>query len=158
VRRIQEETGTKVEITDDVKGTVIISGTTTEGVEKAKKIIEGLTEEAEIGKIYEGKITSIRDFGAFVEILPGTEGMVHISELADGYVESVTDVVHLGDIIKVKVIDMDDMGKIRLSKRAVDSPDSVGAEPRRRPEGRGPSRGGRREGGRREGGYRGGRR
>jgi len=157
VRRIQEETGTKVEITDDVKGTVIISGTTTEGVEKAKKIIEGLTEEAEIGKIYEGPITSIRDFGAFVEILPGTEGLVHISELADGYVESVTDVVHMGDVIKVKVIDIDDMGKVRLSKRAVDSPDSAGAEPRRRPEGRGPSHGGgRRDGGRREGGHRGG--
>jgi polyribonucleotide nucleotidyltransferase len=156
VRRIQEETGTKIEITDDVKGTVIISGTTNEGVEKAKKIVEGLTEEAEIGKIYEGPVTSIRDFGAFVEILPGTEGMVHISELADGYVESVTDVVHMGDVIKVKVIDIDDMGKVRLSKRAVDSPDSVGAEPRRRPEGRPHSQGGRRDGGRREGGYRGG--
>jgi polyribonucleotide nucleotidyltransferase len=150
VRRIQEETGTKIEITDDVKGTVVISGSTDEGVAKAKKIIEGLTEEAEIGRIYEGEVTSVRDFGAFVEILPGTEGMVHISELADGYVERVTDVVHLGDRISVKVIDIDDMGKIRLSKRAVDAPEGQGAEPRRRPEGR-------REGGRRDGGgHRGG--
>jgi polyribonucleotide nucleotidyltransferase len=151
VRRIQEETGTKVEITDDVKGTVIISGSTNEGVEKAKKIIEGLTEEAVIGKIYEGPVTSVRDFGAFVEILPGTEGMVHISELADGYVESVTDVVRLGDVIKVKVIDIDDMGKVRLSKRAVDSPGSESSDPRRRPEGRRPPQGGRRDGGHRGG-------
>ena len=154
VRRIQEETGTKVEITDDVKGTVIISGSTNEGVEKAKKIIEGLTEEAVIGKIYEGPVTSVRDFGAFIEILPGTEGMVHISELADGYVESVTDVVHLGDVIKVKVIDIDAMGKVRLSKRAVDSPGSESAAPRRRPEGRGPSHGGGRDRGDRGGGRR----
>ena len=147
VRKIQEETCTKVEITDDVKGTVIISGEKAENVERARKIIEGLTEEAEIGKIYEGKVTSIRDFGAFVEILPGTEGMVHISELSDDYVENISDVVHMGDEFKVKVIDMDDMGKIRLSKRAVDNPDSA-------PASRPPRRGG---GGRRES-SRGGRR
>ncbi len=148
VRRIQEETHTKIEITDDVKGTVIISGEKMEQVEQAKKIVEGLTEEAVIDKIYEGRVTSIRDFGAFVEILPGTDGLVHISELSDGYVESVTDVVRLDDVIKVRVIDIDDMGKIRLSKRAaVEGADAhVGGsrEPRR---GGG---GGRRDSGRRD--------
>lgn len=149
VRRIQEETHTKIEITDDVKGTVIISGEKMEQVEQARKIVEGLTEEAVIDKIYEGRVTSIRDFGAFVEILPGTDGMVHISELSDGYVESVTDVVRLGDVIKVRVIDIDDMGKIRLSKRAaVEGAEAhVGGsrEPRR-----GGGGGGRRDSGRRD--------
>jgi polyribonucleotide nucleotidyltransferase len=163
VRKIQEETETKVEITDDVTGTVIISGNNAEGVERAKKIIEGLTEEAVIDKIYEGKVTSVRDFGAFVEILPGTEGMVHISELSTEYVENINDVVHIGDELKVKVIDIDDMGKIRLSKRVVDDPSAeVSPRPKRssggggRRDSRGGSGGGRRND--RRGGSGGGRR
>jgi polyribonucleotide nucleotidyltransferase len=116
VRQIEEQTGAKLDISDD--GTIFISGSSAEGVRRAREFVERLTEEAEVGKIYSGRVVSIKDFGCFVEILPGQEGMVHISELADSYVDKVDDVVQIGDMIKVRVIGIDDQGRIRLSRRA----------------------------------------
>ena len=90
-----------------------------EAARKAIEIIEGLTKEVEIGTIYTGKVTRLMDFGAFVEILPGKEGLVHISELADYRVAKVEDVVKVGDEVTVKVINIDELGRINLSRRAV---------------------------------------
>ena len=87
-------------------------------MEKAKYRVEGSVGEAEIGKIYKGVVKTIKDFGCFVEIMPGQEGMVHISELADYRVKSVEDICKVGDQITVKVIDIDDRGRIRLSRKA----------------------------------------
>jgi polyribonucleotide nucleotidyltransferase len=117
VRSIQEECDVRVDIEDD--GTVYIASTSGPGAEKAQRMIEALTEEAEIGHIYTGRVVRTTDFGAFVEILPSTDGMVHISQLADYRVNSVEDVVRVGDEIMVMVTDIDSEGKIRLSRRAV---------------------------------------
>jgi polyribonucleotide nucleotidyltransferase len=117
IRKIIEDTGVKIDVEDD--GTVYIASVDEAGSQKAVQIIEGLTEEAEVGKIYTGKVVRITDFGAFVEILPGQDGMVHISQLADYRVPSVEDVVRVGDEIMVMVIDIDRDGKIRLSRQAV---------------------------------------
>ena len=116
IKKIQEETGAQIDIEDD--GTVNISCTDAAGAERAKEQVEWLVAEVEIGKIYEGKVVSIKDFGAFVEVLPGQEGLCHVSELSDGYVNSVTDVVKIGDTLRVKVILKDDQGRIKLSARA----------------------------------------
>src|SRR5690606_30673100 len=88
-------------------------------LEGAKAEVEALGAEVKVGAIYTGKVVSVKDFGAFVEIAPGTDGMCHISELADGYVKNVTDVVKVGDEIKVKVINVDDQGRIKLSRKAI---------------------------------------
>jgi polyribonucleotide nucleotidyltransferase len=117
VRAIQEETGVKIDISEE--GVVYIASTDSEGSDRAAQMVEALTEEAQIGKIYTGKVVRTTDFGAFVEILPGTDGMVHISQLADYRVPSVEDVVRVGDEIMVMVIDIDKEGKIRLSRQAV---------------------------------------
>ena len=117
IRKIIEDTGVKIDVEDD--GTVYIASTDEAGSQKAIQIIEGLTEEAEIGRIYTGKVVRTTDFGAFVEILPGQDGMVHISQLADYRVPSVEDVVRVGDEIMVMVIDIDKDGKIKLSRQAV---------------------------------------
>ncbi len=117
VRTIQEECDVRIDIEDD--GTIYIASTNAAGAEKARRMIEGLTEEAEVGRIYTGRVVRITDFGAFVEILPGTDGMVHISQLADYRVSSVKDAVNVGDEIMVMVTDIDPDGKIRLSRRAV---------------------------------------
>ncbi len=117
IRAIQDETGVKIDIQED--GTVFIASTDGEGSERAIQMVQALTEEAEIGKIYTGKVVRTTDFGAFVEILPGTDGMVHISQLADYRVPSVEDIVRVGDEIMVMVIDIDNEGKIRLSRQAV---------------------------------------
>lgn len=117
IRKIIEDTGVKIDVEDD--GTVYIASTDEASSQKAVQIIEGLTEEAEIGKIYTGKVVRTTDFGAFVEILPGQDGMVHISQLADYRVPSVEDVVRVGDEIMVMVIDIDRDGKIKLSRQAV---------------------------------------
>jgi polyribonucleotide nucleotidyltransferase len=116
IKRIIEDTGVQVDIEDD--GRVFITGADVKGAEQAKSIIEGMTAEAEVGKIYLGKVTRIMNFGAFVEIFPGKEGLVHISQLADRRVAKVEDVVKVGDEIPVKVIEIDDMGRINLSKKA----------------------------------------
>ncbi|MHC4993080.1 MAG: S1 RNA-binding domain-containing protein, partial [Planctomycetota bacterium] len=118
IRGIQERTGATIDVEED--GTVYIGSTSAEGGEQAKAEVEALAAEIKVGAVYEGKVVATKDFGAFVEIVPGTDGMCHISELADGYVKSVTDEVKVGDIVKVKVIDVDEgTGKIRLSRRAV---------------------------------------
>ncbi|MFH1023860.1 MAG: polyribonucleotide nucleotidyltransferase [Planctomycetota bacterium] len=123
IRRLQEETGTKIDINDE--GVVSISGLSDESVARARSYVEGVTEEAEVGKVYKGRVTSIKDFGVFVEILPGKEGLVHVSELADGYVEKPGDVVREGEEIEVKCLAVDDSGKIRLSRKAVGKPDAA---------------------------------
>jgi polyribonucleotide nucleotidyltransferase len=117
IRHIIEVTGAKIDVEDD--GTVFVASTEKEGSEKAIAMIRQLTEEPEIGKIYVGKVVRTTDFGAFVEILPGTDGLVHISQLADFRVGKVEDVVKVGDEIMVMIIDIDPEGKIRLSRQAV---------------------------------------
>ncbi len=116
IRSIQERTGATIDVEND--GTVYIAATGGEAGELAKAEVEALGAEIQVGAIYEGKVVSTKDFGAFVEIAPGTDGMCHISELADGFVKSVTDVVKIGDMIRVKVINVDDNGRIKLSRRA----------------------------------------
>jgi len=117
IRSIIDETKATIDIDND--GTVLIGSPDEEAARKAIKIIEELTKDIEIGGIYTGKVMRLMNFGAFVEILPGKEGLVHISELADYRVDKVEDVVKVGDEITVQVIDIDDMGRINLSRRAV---------------------------------------
>ena len=116
IRQIQEETSSEIDIEDD--GTVTISSTRPDGAEAAKARIEALTEEPEVGKIYTGRVTSLKDFGAFVEIIPGTEGLCHISEFSDQFVSDIRDVVSVGDEIRVKVLAIDEQNRIRLSRKA----------------------------------------
>ena len=117
IRSIQEETKTKIDIGED--GSIFIAATDGEGERAARDRILSLTETAEIGRIYTGKVVRTTDFGAFVEILPGTDGMVHISQLDSERVEKVEDIVRVGDEITVMVTDVDPAGKIRLSRQAV---------------------------------------
>jgi len=117
IRSIIDETKTTIDI--DNAGTVIIGSSDEAAARRAIEIIEALTKEVEIGSIYTGKVTRLMPFGAFVEILPSKEGMVHISELADYRVGKVEDIVKVGDEITVKVIDIDNTGRIKLSRRAV---------------------------------------
>ncbi|MFC2020192.1 polyribonucleotide nucleotidyltransferase [Chloroflexota bacterium] len=121
IRSITEETKTTVDIDND--GMVLIGSTDEASARRAIAIIEGLTKEAEVGTVYTGKVSRILNFGAMVEILPGKEGLVHISELADYRVGSVEDVVKVGDEITVKVIEVDNLGRVNLSRRAVLDPD-----------------------------------
>ncbi len=117
IRALQEETGTKIDIEED--GTVYIASTDGIGAELARERIESITETPQIGRIYTGKVVRVTDFGAFVEILPGTDGMVHISQLDSERVEKVEDICRLGDELTVMVTGIDPMGKIRLSRQAV---------------------------------------
>ena len=116
IRAITEETGTSIDIEED--GSVKIMAPDKAHLEAAKERVLGSTAEAEIGKIYRGKVVTIRDFGAFVEILPGVDGLLHISEMADYRVNKVTDICEEGQYVTVKVIDIDQSGKIRLSRKA----------------------------------------
>ena len=116
IRAIQETTGAVIDVSDD--GTVIVASSSAEGAIEAMKRVEALTESIKIGKIYEGRVTSVKDFGAFVEIVPGKDGLCHISELADSYVGSVADVCKVGDEIHVKVISIDDQDRVKLSRKA----------------------------------------
>ena len=115
IRGITEQTGCSIDVDDT--GKVTIASPDTEAAKRALALIEGLTQEPEIGRIYEGTVRKILDFGAFVEILPGTDGLVHISELADHRVDRVEDVLTEGDPVSVKCIGIDRQGKIRLSRR-----------------------------------------
>ena len=117
IRGIQEQTGAEVNIDDS--GVVTISSISGTAGEEARRIIEGLIEEPEIGKIYEGVVKSTTQFGAFVEILPGTEGLLHISELQHERTEKTEDVVKKGDTVKVKLLAVDDRGKMKLSRKAL---------------------------------------
>jgi polyribonucleotide nucleotidyltransferase len=115
IRRIIEESGADIDIEDD--GTVMISAVDQDSIDKAERIILSIVEDVEIDKIYEGTVKRIMDFGAFVEILPGKEGLLHISKLDRHRVQSVTDVVKLGDKVRVMVIGIDDKGRINLSRK-----------------------------------------
>jgi polyribonucleotide nucleotidyltransferase len=163
IRRMEEESGANIEIDDD--GTVTVSSINADAAEKAAEQVRLLTEEVQVGKIYNGRVISIKDFGAFIEILPGKDGLCHISELSDGYVEHVEDVCKVGDSIQVKVILVDDQDRVKLSRKAVLLEQSGGAPGEGPPEGsydrpreRSGDRGGDRGGGRgRDRGDRGGR-
>ncbi|MBV9354014.1 MAG: S1 RNA-binding domain-containing protein, partial [Chloroflexi bacterium] len=117
IRKITEETKTTIDIQDD--GTVNIGSTNAENTQRAVDMIRGLTREVEPGEIYTGRVTRIMPFGAFVEVLPGKEGLVHISELANYRVPTVEDVVNIGDEIQVLVTEIDRQGRINLSRRAL---------------------------------------
>ncbi len=119
IRSITEETGASIDISDD--GNVRIASADSAAGEAAKKRIEQLTAEVEVGAIYEGKVAKLMDFGAFVTILPGKDGLVHISQISNERVEKVSDHLNEGDIIKVKVLEVDKQGRIRLSMKAVDA-------------------------------------
>ncbi|MBR2838836.1 MAG: polyribonucleotide nucleotidyltransferase, partial [Kiritimatiellae bacterium] len=116
IRAIVETTGAQIDIDDD--GKVAIFATSKESMEAAKRAVGEVAAEAEPGKIYEGKVTGIKDFGAFVEILPGLDGLCHISEFSDKFLKSMDGVCKVGDIIKVKCLDVDERGRIKLSRKA----------------------------------------
>lgn len=117
IRSIQERWGVTIDVEDD--GAVTIAGPNGPSLEGARAEVEALGAEVKVGAVYTGKVVSVKDFGAFIEIAPGTDGMCHISELADGYVKNVIDVVKVGDEIRVKVINVDDQGRIKLSRKAI---------------------------------------
>jgi polyribonucleotide nucleotidyltransferase len=146
IRKIQEDTGASIDIDD--QGMANITSPNPEGAERAAQVVRSIIEDVEVGKIYMGKITRLMAFGAFAEIMPGKEGLVHISELAETRVNRVEDVVEVGDEVMVMVIEVDGQGRVNLSRRAViegQSPDEVLA---RRPQGGGgPPSGGRPGGG-----------
>jgi polyribonucleotide nucleotidyltransferase len=127
IRSIIDETKVTIDVEDS--GTVIIGSPNDESAKKAMDIIDSLTRDVEVGTIYTGKVTRITNFGAFVEILPGKEGLVHISEMADYRVNKVEDIAKVGDELTVKVIEIDNMGRINLSRRAVLGGDSSDQEP-----------------------------
>ncbi len=137
IKGIQESTGAKIDIDDD--GTVYVSHSVAAGAEAAKAKVEALTEEVRIGKVYDGKVTSVKDFGAFIEILPGRDGLCHISELDDKYVDKVDSVCKVGDRMQVKVIAIDDQDRVKLSRKALlreakgGAPDSAPPPPPREP-------------------------
>ena len=116
IKGIVAETGAEINIEDD--GSVHIYSNNGESLQRAKDIIAGMTKEIEIGTTYNGTVVSTKDFGAFVEVMPGKEGLVHISELADFRVNKTEDVVRVGDAIWVKCIGIDDKGRVKLSRRA----------------------------------------
>jgi polyribonucleotide nucleotidyltransferase len=153
IRKIQEESGAKIDIEDD--GTVSISATSGEAMQQAMDAVRALTEEVEVGHIYTGTVRRLVDFGAFVEILPGKEGLVRTSQLADYPISRPEDVVSVGDEITVMVIEVDSQGRINLSRRAAlsgEMPTQAEID-----HDRGPSRGGPGRGPGRSGGYGGGR-
>ncbi len=117
IRGIQEETGASINVEDS--GIVTISAVDGSAGAKAKAMIEGLVQEPEVGKIYEGPVKSTTTFGAFVEIMPGTEGLLHISELAHSRVEKTEDVVKKGDMVRVKLLSVDERGRMKLSRKAL---------------------------------------
>jgi polyribonucleotide nucleotidyltransferase len=116
INRIQADTGASIDIEDD--GTVFIASVDAEKAEAARDAVNALTEDVEMGKLYTGKVVSVRDFGAFIEVLPGQDGLCHVSELSEGYVKNVTDVCNVGDELTVKVINIDDQGRVKVSRKA----------------------------------------
>lgn len=130
INEIIDKTGVSIDIEND--GLVMITSTSAEAAVKAQDWIKNLTREVKVGEIFEGKVTRTLEFGAFVEILPKQEGLVHISELDERRVEAVTDVVNIGDTVKVKVIEIDSMGRINLSMRQAKHPDAP-VEVKKRP-------------------------
>ena len=118
IRAITEETGASIDITDD--GIVKVASVDREAGDEARRRIEQITAEVEVGKIYEGKVARLMDFGAFVTVLPGKDGLVHISQISDEHVEKVSDKLAEGDVVRVKVLEIDRQGRVRLSMKAVD--------------------------------------
>jgi polyribonucleotide nucleotidyltransferase len=129
IKKIIADTGCTVDIDDD--GVVQVASQDGAAIAKAVAMIKGMVEEAEVGKIYAGKITRLMNFGAFCEILPGKEGLIHVSELAPKFVKTVDEVVKTGDVVTVKCIEIDDQGRVNLSIKQAD-PNYV---PEPRPEG-----------------------
>ena len=125
IRSIEEQTGAKLDIDDS--GVVTIASVDGEGGEKARRMVEAIIEEPEVGRIYEGVVKSTTSFGAFVEIIPGVEGLLHISELEEGRVEKTEDVVKKGDTVRVKLLSVDEKGKMRLSRRAAMKAETTGS-------------------------------
>jgi len=117
IRALTEETGTTIDIGED--GTITIASTDAEKAALAKKRIEEITAEVEVGKVYEGPIVKILDFGALVNLLPGKDGLLHISQIAHQRVEKVTDFLQEGQVVKVKVLETDEKGRIKLSMKAL---------------------------------------
>jgi polyribonucleotide nucleotidyltransferase len=116
IRGIQEDTGAVIEVEDD--GTVTIASANAESAQEALMRVEMVTASVQIGRIYDGRVSSVKDFGVFVEIMPGKDGLCHISELSDEYVQRVSDVCRVGDRMKVKVIAVDEQDRVKLSRRA----------------------------------------
>ncbi|QDV89286.1 Polyribonucleotide nucleotidyltransferase [Phycisphaerae bacterium RAS2] len=117
IKALEANTGATIDIQDD--GTVFISSVNADSARAAYEAIEQISEGVKLGKVYNGKVTSIKEFGAFIEVAPGLDGLCHISELSDGYVQKVTDVCKIGDEMRVKVILIDDTGRVKLSRKAV---------------------------------------
>ena len=117
IRKIIEESQAEIEVDDD--GKVLISSDSLEKLERARQMIEYLTADVEVGKIYEGRVAKLMDFGAFVTILPGKDGLVHVSQISEERVDKVSDELKEGDMVKVKVLEIDKQGRIRLSMKAV---------------------------------------
>jgi polyribonucleotide nucleotidyltransferase len=123
IRGIQEETGTTIEIEDD--GTISIACVAAEGGEAARKRIQELTADVEVGKVYEGPVLRLLDFGAIVQLMPGRDGLLHISQISNERVNAVSDYLKEGQIVKVKVLEADDKGRVRLSMKAVGAPEAA---------------------------------
>ena len=117
IRAITEETGTTIDINDD--GVIKIAAVDKAAGDEARRRIEQITADVEVGQIYEGKVVRIMDFGAFVAILPGRDGMVHISQICEERVQNVSDKLAVGDVVKVKVLEIDKQGRVRLSMRGL---------------------------------------
>jgi polyribonucleotide nucleotidyltransferase len=117
IRGIQEQTGAEINVDDT--GLITISSVNGEGGERAREMIQGLVVEPEVGKVYDGVVKSTTQFGAFVEIMPGVEGLLHISELQHGRTERTEDVVKKGDELKVKLLSVDERGRMKLSRKAL---------------------------------------
>ncbi|TSE21449.1 Polyribonucleotide nucleotidyltransferase [Tepidimonas alkaliphilus] len=126
IRAITEETGTTIDIAED--GTITIASTDADRAALARKRIEELTAEVEVGQVYEGTVTKLLDFGALVNILPGRDGLLHISQIANQRIEKVSDVLQEGQVVKVKVIETDDKGRVKLSMRALLEPGAQAAQ------------------------------
>lgn len=118
INKITSETGAMIDIKDD--GLITVASNDTESIERALEWIRGLTEEPEVGKLYTGKVVTIKDFGAFVNIMPGTDGMLHISQLSDQRVENVTDVLKEGQMVTVKLVGIDERGRLSLTMKGID--------------------------------------
>ncbi|HBP23333.1 MAG TPA: polyribonucleotide nucleotidyltransferase [Planctomycetes bacterium] len=161
IRKLQEETNTKIGVEED-KALAVISGGPDAKIEMAEQLVRALTSTPEVGARYTGRVVSIRDFGCFVELMPGLEALCHVSELSTGYVESVEDVVSMDQEIEVEVINVDQQGRLKVSKKAVDiaegraEPEPERSDGDRDDDGEGGSRGGRGRGGDRGGRGRGG--
>jgi len=119
IQALTKETGTSIDISDD--GTITIACTSKEGGDEARRRIELITADVEVGRIYEGKVVKIVEFGAFVNILPGKDGLLHISQIAEQRVENVSDFLEEGQMVKVKVLEVDKQGKMRLSMKGLDA-------------------------------------